>query len=75
MSHPKSCKYWLKDIRGCLTHDLCKFLHKNNEKGIGIKGLEEKVENILVTTRQMIYLIWRCQLQLKKLTNMRKVMI
>ena len=28
-----------------MSQDLCKFLHKNNEKGIGIKGLEDEVEN------------------------------
>ena len=37
MRHPKSCKFWLKDARGCLRGDSCKYLHLNGEEGKSIK--------------------------------------
>ena len=40
--HPRSCKFWLKDSRGCFRGDLCKYLHREKEKGQHIKDLENK---------------------------------
>ena len=31
MRHPKNCKYWKGDPRGCLRGDTCKYLHRNNK--------------------------------------------
>ena len=40
--HPRSCKFWLKDSRGCFRGDSCKYLHREEEKGKQIKDLENK---------------------------------
>ena len=35
--HPKDCKHWMGDSRGCLRGDVCKYLHQSNKKGINLK--------------------------------------
>jgi hypothetical protein len=35
--HPKDCKHWKGDTRGCLRGDECKYLHILSKKGISIK--------------------------------------
>ena len=44
--HPKPCKFWLKDKRGCYRNELCKYLHRNSEKGINVaeENIEKKVK-------------------------------
>ena len=39
--HPKECKFWLGDIKGCLRGDACKYLHKTENKG---KKLQDHVQ-------------------------------
>ena len=36
--HPKECKFWLGDSRGCLRGQICKHLHKEENKGKKIKA-------------------------------------
>ena len=43
--HPKDCKYWVGDARGCWRGDQCKFLHKASKKGIKVKDFEDKSDN------------------------------
>ena len=38
--HPKSCKYWLRDTKGCFRGTTCKYLHRENERGKLIKGVD-----------------------------------
>ena len=38
--HPKECKFWLGDPRGCLRGQECKYLHKMENKGRHIKTSE-----------------------------------
>ena len=37
LRHPKDCKYWMGDRRGCLMGEVCKYLHISSKKGIHIK--------------------------------------
>ena len=37
LRHPKDCKHWMGDSRGCLRGDVCKYLHQSNKKGINLK--------------------------------------
>ena len=39
--HPKECKYWLGDTKGCLCGELCKYLHKTENEGKNIKEHEQ----------------------------------
>ena len=36
--HPKDCKYWMGDARGCLRGDECKYLHISRKKGMNMKS-------------------------------------
>ena len=38
--HPKDCKFWLGDPQGCLRGQICKYLHKIENKGKNVKVLE-----------------------------------
>ena len=38
LRHPKDCKHWMGDSRGCLRGDVCKYLHQSSKKGIHIKS-------------------------------------
>jgi hypothetical protein len=38
--HPKDCKFWLGDPRGCLRGQQCKYLHKIENKGKNVKDQE-----------------------------------
>ena len=38
--HPKECKFWKGDPRGCLRGQQCRYLHKHENKGINIKATE-----------------------------------
>ena len=38
--HPVSCKFWLRESRGCFRGDLCKYLHRVEERGKSIKDAE-----------------------------------
>ena len=40
--HPKECKFWLGDIRGCFRGEECKYLHKMENKGKKVKDNEQK---------------------------------
>ena len=40
-----TCKFWMKDNRGCYRNDFCKYLHKPCEKGINIKCVNKKYDN------------------------------
>ena len=42
LRHPKECKHWLGDTRGCLRGELCKYLHKTENEGKNLKGHEHK---------------------------------
>jgi hypothetical protein len=35
--HPKDCKHWMGDTRGCLRGSECKYLHNSSKKGNNIK--------------------------------------
>ena len=43
--HPKDCKYWKGDIRGCLRGEKCMYLHTNSTKGISIKDSVHKTDS------------------------------
>ena len=38
LRHPKDCKHWMGDRRGCLRGDACKYLHQSSKTGINIKS-------------------------------------
>ena len=38
--HPKECKFWLSDPQGCLRGDICKYLHRTENKGKKVKDSE-----------------------------------
>ena len=38
--HPKECKFWKGDTRGCLRGQLCRYLHKHENKGENVKAPE-----------------------------------
>ena len=40
LRHPKSCKFWVSDPRGCFREENCKYLHNIEKVGSGIKDLE-----------------------------------
>ena len=44
--HPKACKFWLTDERRCLRDDSCRYMHKKEEKGLGIKDNNAKSTKI-----------------------------
>ena len=35
--HPKDCKHWMGDTRGCLRGNECKYLHVPSKKGKNVK--------------------------------------
>ena len=35
--HPKECKFWLGDPRGCLRGEMCRYLHKHESNGKNVK--------------------------------------
>ena len=37
LRHPRNCKHWMGDTRGCLRGDECKYLHISSKKGIHVK--------------------------------------
>ena len=37
LRHPRDCKHWTGDNRGCLRGDICKYLHNSSKKGINVK--------------------------------------
>ena len=37
MRHPKDCRHWTGDKRGCLRGNNCKYMHNLSKKGISIK--------------------------------------
>ena len=38
MRHPRDCKHWKGDVRGCLRGNECKYLHDLTKKGINVKS-------------------------------------
>ena len=38
LRHPRDCKHWKGDVRGCLRGNDCKYLHDLIKKGINVKG-------------------------------------
>ena len=48
LRHPRNCKHWMGDTRGCLRGDECKYLHISSKKGIHVK----RNPNNLDTTRE-----------------------
>ena len=46
LRHPKDCKFWLGDTRGCLRGKSCKFSHKIENKGKKIKHHEQEERNV-----------------------------
>ena len=55
MRHPRDCRYWKGDTRGCLRDNQCKYLHTSTKKGVNISvkksyhepksGEEKKMDN------------------------------
>ena len=45
LRHPKDCKFWLGDTRGCLRGRSCKVLHKVENKGKKVKDHEQQDRN------------------------------
>ena len=43
--HPKECKFWLSDPKGCLRGDICKYLHRTENKGTKVKDPERTSNN------------------------------
>ena len=43
--HPKDCKHWMGDTRGCLRENECKYLHDSNKKGKKIKQNKSYTKN------------------------------
>ena len=43
--HPKECKFWLNDPQGCLRGDICKYLHRTENKGTKVKDPERTSNN------------------------------
>ena len=37
LRHPRDCRYWAGDTRGCLRGVQCKYLHTSAKKGVNIK--------------------------------------
>ena len=56
--HPRDCKHWTGDTRGCLRENLCKYMHNSTKKGINIKTKknnnesDSKVQNITVSPKE-----------------------
>ena len=44
LRHPKECKHWLGDTRGCLRGEECKYLHKTENEGTNLKVHETEHE-------------------------------
>ena len=44
--HPKECKFWLGDVRGCLRGDECKYLHKTENQGKKFKDHVQKDHDV-----------------------------
>ena len=40
--HPKECKYWMGDTRGCLNGQECKYLRRAENRGKSIRALNNK---------------------------------
>ena len=40
--HPKECKFWLGDIQGCLRGQVCKYVHKTENKGKKLQAHVQK---------------------------------
>ena len=40
--HPKECKYWLRDSKGCTRAECCKYLHKMDSKRPETQGTNTK---------------------------------
>ena len=38
--HPEECKFWLSDPQVCLRGDICKYLHRTENKGKKVKDPE-----------------------------------
>ena len=38
--HPKDCRHWTGDSRGCLRGNICKFMHNSSKKGMNIKAIK-----------------------------------
>ena len=43
--HPKDCKHWMGDTRGCLRENECKYIHDSNKKGQKIKQNKSYTKN------------------------------
>jgi hypothetical protein len=43
--HPRDCKHWTGDKRGCLKGNLCKYLHNSRGKSIEIKTKKNNHEH------------------------------
>ena len=61
--HPKDCKHWMGDTRGCLRGSECKYLHNSRKKGINIKkdknyhGTESEGQNNIDDRKKIVHKI------------------
>jgi hypothetical protein len=59
LRHPKDCKHWMGDTRGCLRGDRCKYLHQLTRKGMFIKlnkNSRTKSENQDIGDKQELFI-------------------
>ena len=52
LKHPKECKFWLGDRRGCLRGQECNYLHTTDNKGKNVKesANENQPDNLVTET-------------------------
>ena len=46
--HPKECKYWLGDTKGCLRGELCNYFHKTENEERTEKSMNRHVIHVTI---------------------------